>query len=164
MQIAPPAVNHRSVAASSVLALSVTFLFVCESNISGTAERICAKFTGRRVWSLARTSLNVKVKGQGHQEQKCDVHSYHLPHGSDGMVPSAAGHYFAASTLQISGLHAVYVCRNIFNLYLLWSPYGIGQTIIFASCRLFFLLFLFPHLISAVADWMSAILPHMVWP
>jgi len=25
---------------------------------------------GRRVWSLAQTSLNVKVKGQGHQEQK----------------------------------------------------------------------------------------------
>jgi len=26
------------------------------------------------------------------------------------------------------------------------------------------LLFLFPRLISAVADWMSAILAHMVWP
>ena len=24
--------------------------------------------------------------------------------------------------------------------------------------------FFFPHLISAAADWMSAILPHMVWP
>jgi len=24
--------------------------------------------------------------------------------------------------------------------------------------------FFFPHLISVVADWMSAILPHMVWP
>jgi len=33
----------------------------------------------------------------------------------------------------------------------------------FSSCRLFFLLF-FPCLISAVADWMFAILPHMVWP
>jgi len=22
----------------------------------------------------------------------------------------------------------------------------------------------FPHLISAVADWMSTILPHMMWP
>ena len=29
---------------------------------------------------------------------------------------------------------------------------------------LFLLLFLFPRLISAVRDWMSAILPHMVWP
>jgi len=24
--------------------------------------------------------------------------------------------------------------------------------------------FLFPRLLSAVGDWMSAILPHMVWP
>ena len=47
----------------------------------------------------------------------------------------------------------------------LWSPYGIGQTIIFSCCGLFFLsIFLFfPRLISAAADWMSAILPHMVW-
>jgi len=28
----------------------------------------------------------------------------------------------------------------------------------------FFLLFFFPRLISAVADWMSTILTHMVWP
>jgi len=28
----------------------------------------------------------------------------------------------------------------------------------------FLLLSFFPRLISAVADWMSAILPHMVWP
>jgi len=28
----------------------------------------------------------------------------------------------------------------------------------------FFLSSVFPRLISAVADWMSAILPHMVWP
>jgi len=27
-----------------------------------------------------------------------------------------------------------------------------------------FYLFFFPRLISAVGDWMSAILPHMVWP
>ena len=47
-------------------------------------------------------------------------------------------------------------------LSFLWSPYGIGQTIIFSSCRLF--VFFFPRLISAVADWMSTILPHMVWP
>ena len=47
----------------------------------------------------------------------------------------------------------------------LWSPYGIGQTIIFSCCGLFFLLLsFFPRLISATADWMSAILPHMVWP
>jgi len=54
---------------------------------------------------------------------------------------------------------------HIHHHHLLWSPYVIGQTIIFSSCRLFFfLLFFFPRLMSAVADWMSAILPHMVWP
>ena len=42
---------------------------------------------------------------------------------------------------------------------------NIGQTIIFSSCLFFFLSsFLFPRLISAVEDWMSAILPDMVWP
>jgi len=53
------------------------------------------------------------------------------------------------------------------NVDWLWSPYVIGQTIIFSCCGLFFLLLLllfFPRLISAATDWMSAILPHMVWP
>jgi len=47
----------------------------------------------------------------------------------------------------------------------LWSPYVIGQTIIFSFCFFFFLLLLsfFPRLISAVGDWMSTILWHMVW-
>jgi len=62
------------------LALSVTFsFFVCESNISATAEQICAKFTAKTCWFLAGTSLNVKVKGQGHQGQKHAVHSHHPP-------------------------------------------------------------------------------------
>ena len=53
---------------------------------------------------------------------------------------------------------------------MLWSLYGIGQTIIVLSCAFFFFLlffllsYFFPRLISAVADWMSALLPHMVWP
>ena len=38
--------------------------------MAGTTERICVKFARRRVWSFARISLNVKVKGQGHQGQK----------------------------------------------------------------------------------------------
>ena len=46
---------------------------------------------------------------------------------------------------------------------LLWSPYVIGKTIIFLPCGFYFLSsFLFPRLISAVGDWMSTILPHMV--
>jgi len=47
----------------------------------------------------------------------------------------------------------------------LWSPYVIGQAIyIFILSFILLLLFFFPRLISAVADWMSTILPHMVWP
>ena len=51
----------------------------------------------------------------------------------------------------------------------LWSPYVIGQTIIFLPCDFylsifFYLLFFFPRLISAVGDWMSTILLHMAWP
>jgi len=45
-------------------------------------------------------------------------------------------------------------------------PYVIGQAIIFLPCGFFYLSasFFFPRLFSAVADWMSTILPHMVWP
>jgi len=40
------------------LALSVTVChFVCESNISGTAERICAKFTVKKCLVLARSKV-----------------------------------------------------------------------------------------------------------
>jgi len=54
----------------------------------------------------------------------------------------------------------------IFILFL-WSPYVMGQTIIFSSCFFFFFFFFFlsffTRLISAVGDWMSTILRHMVW-
>jgi len=53
---------------------------------------------------------------------------------------------------------------NYFH-HLLWSPYVIGQAIIFSTCGFFFFYLLFcACLISAVADWMSTILLHMVWP
>jgi len=44
----------------------------------------------------------------------------------------------------------------------LWSPYVIGQTIYILI--LSFVLSFFPRIISAVGNWMSAILPHVVWP
>jgi len=50
---------------------------------------------------------------------------------------------------------------------LLWPPcVADADIIIFAPWFLLssFYLFVFPRLISAVADWMSAILPHIVWP
>jgi len=51
---------------------------------------------------------------------------------------------------------------------ILWSPYVIGQTIYifilsFVLLSIFYP-FVFPRLISAATEWMSAILPHMVWP
>ena len=47
----------------------------------------------------------------------------------------------------------------------LWLPYVIGRPYIFLCCGLFVFFFLFfPRLISAVGDWMSTLLPHMVWP
>ena len=63
---------------------------------------------------------------------------------------------FRSQTVQ----REVYVSAN---RTFLWSPYVIGQTIIFSCCSFFYLSF-FPRLISAVEDWMSTILPHMVWP
>jgi len=44
----------------------------------------------------------------------------------------------------------------------LWPPCVADADIIFLSCG--FLSIFFPRLFSAIADWMSAILPHMMWP
>jgi len=49
----------------------------------------------------------------------------------------------------------------------LWPPYATGHVIIFLPCgssSIFFLSIFFHRLISAVTDWISAILPQMVRP
>ena len=80
-----------------------------------------------------------------------------------------SGHIFATKTCidnrKTNSLNSNIssTCPHNIFFFLLWSPYGIGQAIIFSCCSLFFLLFFIPRLISAAADWMSAILPHMVW-
>jgi len=51
------------------LALFVTFLFVYEISPE-PLNGFVINSQGRHAWSLARMSLNVKVKGQGHQGQK----------------------------------------------------------------------------------------------
>ena len=63
---------------------------------------------------------------------------------------------------------SVYTC-NMYVIYrlswFLWPPCVADADIIFLPCGFFFpSSFFFPRLISAVAHWMSAILPHMVWP
>ena len=49
------------------------------------------------------------------------------------------------------------------SITVLWPPYVIGQAMYIFILR-FLLSFFFSCLISAVGDWMSTILPHMVWP
>jgi len=76
---------------------------------------------------------------------------------------------------QHYGKHSTCGCQaNFVAWYKEWN-YGTSQTALpifgwvqWAAITLgigpHFSFFCFPHLISAVADWMSAILPHMVWP
>ena len=53
--------------------------------------------------------------------------------------------------------------NNGFIMVALWNRadhYIIGLWFLLSSSFFFF----FPRLISAAADWMSDVLPHMVWP
>jgi len=49
----------------------------------------------------------------------------------------------------------------LFIMVALWNR---ADHYIFILWFLLSFFFFFRHLISAVGDWMSAILPHMVWP
>jgi len=103
-------------------------------------------------------------------------------HSSSGHQPNVAAWYkewnygtlaegASGATYTLQGGHHVGLgphsrlvcCASCMSTNCLWSPYVIGRPYIFSCCGLSFLLF-FPRLISAAADWMSAILPHMVWP
>jgi len=77
---------------------------------------------------------------------------------------------------SISGFHArrcaskfEYVCvcmyvRNCYMVVYLWSPIVMGRPLYFTPVVSVFLLSsFFPRLISAVGDWMSTVLPHMMW-
>ena len=95
---------------------------------------------------------------------------------------NTAMHLFAIYARQHSGKCKMSASTCLYSLYawlalvtffqryfvfvvFLWSRYGIGQAIIFLPCGFFlFYLSFFRRLISAVADWMCTILPHMVWP
>jgi len=61
--------THSELCEVLFLALSVTFLFVYEISLE-LLNGFAPNSQGRRVWSLTQTSLKVKIKGQGHQEQK----------------------------------------------------------------------------------------------
>jgi len=60
----------------------------------------------------------------------------------------------------------LYFCPVVSFFYLLlslWSPYVIGQTIMFSCCDLFFFFFSSPNLSGRRLD-VYHILPHMMWP
>jgi len=59
-----------------------------------------------------------------------------------------------------------YLIFSLYHVYFyyLWPPCIADVNIFFALWFLLLLSIFFPCLFSAVADWMSTILPHMVWP
>jgi len=81
--------------------------------------------------------------------------------GERGVPRPTWGQQYDICTAVITLSHMMPICI----LSYLWSPYVIGQTIyIFILSFVPLSSFFLPRLISAVGDWMSAILPHMVWP
>ena len=88
------------------------------------------------------------------------------------MVESAFLHVTFASGATFSvGLFVHVIMVALSSKFIKHScnmPYVIGQTIIFLPSDFYLLssfilsFFFFPRLISALADWMSIILPHMV--
>jgi len=73
------------------LAISSTdefLLFACESNISGTAERVCAKFTGKTC--LVPLSDHFECQGQRSDVRDKNALRTSITPGSERMVRSAA--------------------------------------------------------------------------
>jgi len=111
--------------------------------------------------------LNVKVKGQSHQGQKFDVLSHHVIQQQTGPFSCRRGLISAGCVLFMFGKTALDLvmaalrsrCRHYFVA--LGRPLG---QYFRPVVSIFLLSFFFPRLISAVADWMSTILPPMMWP
>jgi len=81
--------------ASKILFLApfLIFLFVfflCVPQISPESlNGFSPNLKGRRAWSLAQMSLNVEVKGQGHQGPKRTQHCHHPPSAMEWNVLAA---------------------------------------------------------------------------
>ena len=93
-------------AEGSVFLRCQSVFFVCARNISGTAERICAKFT-RKTYLVPRSDefegQTVKVKGQGHQGQKrhFSAHSAACVRFMFGTTSLASSLNFSSSSVLI---------------------------------------------------------------
>jgi len=97
---------------SAVYDFFVRFLFVTQTSRE-PRNGFAPNLQGKRAWSLARTSLNVKikVKGQGHQEQKSGLSTAITP-GSDGLVRPMEWNTLAANNViqQQMGPHVKRCC------------------------------------------------------
>jgi len=137
-------------------------------------ESVKCRSTGRGpglVWAQPWSSIHVVLNGvlrdvvncvdmmvyDRSGKQECFRHLYLL----SGSWACSLSHWW---TVETRGCHLM----TAFVMAALWNRAG---HYIFAmwflsssSSSSFFLSFFFPCLISAIGDWMSTILPHMVWP
>jgi len=67
--------------------------------------------------------------------------------------------YYSSLIVDVVHHHVRYFC-----LLVMFALCNRADHYIFILWFLLLLLSFFPRLISAAADWMSTILPHMVWP
>ena len=107
-----------------------------------------AGITYLRQWSLRRSWSGERLGSE--------------PIGSGGQWGSSRGTWTPSwAAVSHSDQDATRIQSHSVSL---WLPYVIGQAIYFHPVVSSFFLLFFPRLISAVGDWMSTILPHMVWP
>jgi len=143
-------------------------------NIPVLKETTCGDVSGDDVGGRVKTSAADVVDGDGERLPGGNASRSSSEERYDdcwigGRQPTTVPLSFRGGVPPYSRASLSYVCELRYSVYL-WSPYVIGQTIIFSSCDFFLLLLLllllsfFPRLISAAAGWMSTILPHMVWP
>jgi len=120
----PGALRKSTRSLSHLLMSSCVCLFVYEISRE-PLNRFAPNSQGRRDWSLARANLNVKVKGQGHQDKRA-VQSDHPRHRQNGTrslqitSSSSERHHSVAAGGDFSGLRAV-----------------LGKTSLAVVCRLF---------------------------
>jgi len=96
----------------------VTFLFVCDSNISGIAERICAKFTVKACLvpssdEFECQSQRLKVKVTRDKKMRLALPSPPVAYEGYAIaanrVQQRGRHHCVAAGGDFGGLHAVYV-------------------------------------------------------
>jgi len=116
---------------------------------------------GRKVnFAPGKTTVGAIAPKNVHSVPAQEMHKHRAKFGRPMKLP-ARELIPCASEFCLDEWQDIWDCCEGNKLHL-WSPYGIGRPYIFSSC--FFLSsFFFPRLISAVGDWMSTILRHMVW-